>query len=335
MRLIIVGSGIVGAACAYTASSLGAQVTLVDAAWPGRATAAGAGIICPWTAAVDDPAWYGFARAAARQYPALIADLEERGEADVSYARVGALLAGDHDQLEQARQRLTARRAAAPEMGEVALLDDRQARELFPPLRAGAAALFIPGAARVDGRRLAAALTRAATRLGATTRTGEAKLAYRVSRVTGVTVDGELIEATRLSCGPRVDGAPARAAATRRLARLYYMDPDDLAGAAALRWTDASRSCRACLRAFSQAADSAETAVEALYTEHAVSVIRLAYLMLGDRPAAEDVVQDAVSRESAASWILVDGPPRETATAGRYRRGGRYGPGAAMIGSDG
>jgi D-amino-acid dehydrogenase len=122
--------GIVGAACAYTASSLGAQVTLVDAAWPGRATAAGAGIICPWTAAVDDPAWYGFARAAARQYPALIADLEERGEADVSYARVGALLAGDHDQLEQARQRLTARRAAAPEMGEVALLDDRQAREL-------------------------------------------------------------------------------------------------------------------------------------------------------------------------------------------------------------
>lgn len=80
-------------------------------------------------------------------------------------------------------------------MGEVALLDDRQARELFPPLRAGTAALFIPGAARVDGRRLAAALTRAATRLGATTRTGEAKLAYRVSLVTGVTVDGELIEA--------------------------------------------------------------------------------------------------------------------------------------------
>ncbi len=113
------------------------------------------------------------------------------------------------------------------------------------------------------------------------------------------------------------------------------MDPDDLAGAAALRWTDASRTGPGRPRAFSQAADSAETAVEALYTEHAVSVIRLAYLMLGDRPAAEDVVQDAVSRQSAASWILVDGPPRETATAGRYRRGGRYGPGAAMIGSDG
>ena len=225
MRLIIVGSGIVGAACAYTASGLGAQVTLVDAAWPGQATAAGAGIICPWTAAVDDPAWYAFGRAAAAHYPALIADLKERGESDVSYAKVGALLVGDGDQLEQARQRLAARRAAAPEIGEVALIDDRQARELFPPLRPGAAALFIPGAARVDGRRLAAALIRAATRLGAITRTGEAKLAYRpasassayrptrasaadrsraadradapdrASCVTGVTVEDELLEA--------------------------------------------------------------------------------------------------------------------------------------------
>jgi RNA polymerase sigma-70 factor (sigma-E family) len=39
--------------------------------------------------------------------------------------------------------------------------------------------------------------------------------------------------------------------------------------------------------------DSAGTAVGALYQAHAVSLIRLAYIMLGDRPAAEDVVQDA------------------------------------------
>ena len=56
MRLVVVGSGIVGSACAYTASSLGAQVTLIDAGWPGQATAAGAGIICPWTSGVGDPA---------------------------------------------------------------------------------------------------------------------------------------------------------------------------------------------------------------------------------------------------------------------------------------
>jgi glycine/D-amino acid oxidase-like deaminating enzyme len=31
LRLIVVGSGIVGASCAYAASSLGAEVVLVDA----------------------------------------------------------------------------------------------------------------------------------------------------------------------------------------------------------------------------------------------------------------------------------------------------------------
>jgi len=196
MRLIIVGAGIVGAACAYTASGLGAQVTLIDAERPGRATAAGAGIICPWTAAVDDPAWYDFARTAAREYPALIAALADQGEADVSYRRVGALLlAGTPEQLEQARQRIAARSAGAPEMGEVSLLDEGQAQELFPPLRPGAVAVHIAGAARVDGRRLAAALVRAAARHGATIRTGAATLSCRAGRVTGVSVDGDLVEA--------------------------------------------------------------------------------------------------------------------------------------------
>jgi RNA polymerase sigma-70 factor (sigma-E family) len=39
--------------------------------------------------------------------------------------------------------------------------------------------------------------------------------------------------------------------------------------------------------------DHAAGAVAALYADHAVSLIRLAYLMLGDRAAAEDAVQDA------------------------------------------
>ncbi len=37
----------------------------------------------------------------------------------------------------------------------------------------------------------------------------------------------------------------------------------------------------------------ARAAVTALYQAHAVGLIRLAVVMLGDRPAAEDVVQDA------------------------------------------
>ena len=37
----------------------------------------------------------------------------------------------------------------------------------------------------------------------------------------------------------------------------------------------------------------AELALTALYQQHAVGLIRLAFVMLGDKPAAEDVVQEA------------------------------------------
>jgi RNA polymerase sigma-70 factor (sigma-E family) len=84
------------------------------------------------------------------------------------------------------------------------------------------------------------------------------------------------------------------------------MDPDDLAGAAALRLTNASWTDPGRPRALSHAAASAEGTVEALYGEHAVGLIRLAYLMLGDRPAAEDVVQDAFCHLYQAWDRLVD-----------------------------
>jgi D-amino-acid dehydrogenase len=143
LRLIVVGAGIVGASCAYAASSLGAEVVLVDAAKPGRATAAGAGIICPWSAQVADPAWRVLAYAAAREYPALTARLADLGETDVGYRQVGALaLAEREEDREQIRQALLARRAAAPEIGDVAGLSGADAQRLFPPLRADAAAVW-------------------------------------------------------------------------------------------------------------------------------------------------------------------------------------------------
>lgn len=51
-----------------------------------------------------------------------------------------------------------------------------------------------------------------------------------------------------------------------------------------MHWTNAG---------WSTATNSAEAGVAALYQAHAVGLVRLAYLMLGDRPSAEDVVQDA------------------------------------------
>jgi glycine/D-amino acid oxidase-like deaminating enzyme len=90
MRLIVVGSGVVGSACAYAASALGASVILVDSDRQGRATAAGAGIISPWSSMVDDPDWYVMACSAARAYPGLVEALAEAGELDLGYRQVGA-----------------------------------------------------------------------------------------------------------------------------------------------------------------------------------------------------------------------------------------------------
>jgi D-amino-acid dehydrogenase len=196
LRLIVVGSGIVGSACALTATSLGADVTLVDADHRGRATAAGAGIICPWRSKVDDPDWFAFACAAARGYPALVDSLADRGETAVGYRRTGALvLAESPDRQAEICRQLLARRGDAPEMGEITALDPGQARELFPPLSTEFWAVHVSGGARVDGRLISAAMRRAAGRSGATVVAGEASLHVAGGRARGVVVNAELVEA--------------------------------------------------------------------------------------------------------------------------------------------
>jgi len=197
MRLVIVGSGVVGAACAFTAAGLGAEVVLVDADLPGQATAAGAGIICPWLSHTDDPVWHAFACQAAREYPALVAELADVAVgADVSYRQVGALLlAGDSDAGERESQLLRAGLAAAPEIGEVRVLEPAEATGLFPPLRPGSRGVYVGGAARVDGRRLRSGLVRAALAGGAVVKAGRADLAFRAGQLAGVDVDGEFIGA--------------------------------------------------------------------------------------------------------------------------------------------
>ena len=153
MHLIVVGSGIVGSACALAATALGAEVTIVESDRPGRATSAGAGIICPWSSRVEDPDWYTFSCAAARAYPALIDSLADVGETAVGYRQVGAMVLTDStEQQTRIAQQLAARHDASPEMGETVAVDPDQAGDLFPPLRPGYHAVHISGAARVDGR---------------------------------------------------------------------------------------------------------------------------------------------------------------------------------------
>ncbi|UNZ16908.1 FAD-dependent oxidoreductase [Streptomyces sp. 891-h] len=198
MRVVVIGAGIVGAAAAYELVRAGAEAVLVDAVHEGRATAAGAGIICPWTGRVADP----LAVAGAGHYPGLLAALAEDGRTDVGHRKVGALvlLPPDGEAAEQVRTRVTARAAADPHAGEVTTVDAAEARRLFPALGhsgggfAGTA-LHLSGAARLDGRRLQAALVAAAERHGLRALSGTASLEVRDGRVRGVRVAGELVSA--------------------------------------------------------------------------------------------------------------------------------------------
>src|SRR5690625_452225 len=91
MKVIIIGSGIVGATTAYYLSKNNVQVTLIDREDPGRATDAAAGIICPWLAQRRNQAWYTLARNGARFYPELVESLATDGEVNTGYDQVGAV----------------------------------------------------------------------------------------------------------------------------------------------------------------------------------------------------------------------------------------------------
>ena len=197
MRVAVVGAGVLGASAAFHLALAGAEVVLVDRAHEGRATAAGAGIVSPWSSEVADPEWRRIADAGARYYPALVRLLAEHGEADVGYRRVGSLcVATERSDLDRIERAVLARRAEAPEAGEVSRLSPAEARRLFPPLHSDLAAVRVGGGARVDGRLLADALRRVAERSGARVHAGAASgLLGGGGRVTGVRVGAEAVAA--------------------------------------------------------------------------------------------------------------------------------------------
>lgn len=210
MRIIIIGAGVLGASAAFhlvraggvrasgaLASGAGVAVTVVDAQLDGRATAAGAGIICPWVSGVEDPVFYRLYAAGGEYYPELVTALAAAGETAIGYRRSGAMLvsddAGELDWMER-----MARQRRAPATGQVDRLSPAGAQALFPPLRPGLGGVHVAGGARVDGRLLAAALLRAAEACGATVLRGHAELVVEAGRVAGVDLGGERLAADRV-----------------------------------------------------------------------------------------------------------------------------------------
>lgn len=216
MQIVIIGAGVLGASTAFHLARTGARVTVIDADLDGRATAAGAGIICPWISAAEDPPFYRLYCAGGEYYPDLIAALAEAGETDLGYRRAGAMLvSGDDEELAWIGR--IARQAAAAAMGRITRLAPPEARALFPPLRQDLGAVHIAGGARVDGRRLAASLLQAAAFYGAKVLRGHAALAVEADRIVGVELGGGRVPADRVivTAGAWADHVLRRIGSTR------------------------------------------------------------------------------------------------------------------------
>jgi len=197
MRIIVVGAGIVGASAAFHLTQIGAEVYLIDSDAPGRATFAGAGIVCPWLSQSTDPRYEELAFAAARYFPELVARLAAAGQTGVAYDLVGGLVVGDSEaQLNPVAQRLQKYLdRGIKEVGQVRLLKPGGPRELFPYLDSALAGIYLSGAARMSGESFRMALLSAALKAGARQFSGTGTLHRSGDRIVGVNVDGELIAA--------------------------------------------------------------------------------------------------------------------------------------------
>ncbi|BCB37704.1 D-amino acid dehydrogenase small subunit [Bacillus cereus] len=196
---IVVGAGILGASTAYHLAKAGANVTIVDRQQVGQATDAAAGIVCPWLSQRRNKAWYKIVKGGARYYSSLIQQLEEDGETDTGYNRVGAIsLHTDEKKLDQMEERAYKRREDAPEIGEITRLSAEETKKLFPALSEEYSSVHISGAARVNGRLLRNALISAAKKHGATFIKGDAVLVREGNHITGVKVNGETILAEKV-----------------------------------------------------------------------------------------------------------------------------------------
>lgn len=194
----IIGGGIVGSSVAYHAARAGLSVTLVDRADEGQATAAGAGIIAPGVGAYLADAHNRLVAGAAAYYPRLLARLAEDGEEQTGYDRVGSILiatsGSEADALRDVARFAEESCAAGVEgIGEISVIDGRQARALFPALADVPAALHLAGTARINGRLMRDALQGAAQRHGATIVRGNAELVRDDRGAVRVLVDGQRI----------------------------------------------------------------------------------------------------------------------------------------------
>ena len=195
-KVAIIGAGIVGATAAYYLSKESdLEVTVFDHG-QGQATKAAAGIISPWFSKRRNKAWYKMARLGADFYVNLLTDLEKSGQEIDFYQRSGVfLLKKNESKLEELYQLALQRREESPLIGQLAILNQASANELFPDLQGFDHLLYASGGARVDGQLLVTRLLEA----------GQVKLVKEKVTLTplasGYQIDEEVFDQVILATG--------------------------------------------------------------------------------------------------------------------------------------
>jgi glycine oxidase len=160
--VVVVGAGIIGAACAYELAKAGASVTMLEYGKSGmQATNAAAGMLAPLTETDAPGPLLDAGVRALRDYPDYVDELESEVGFELEFRRTGILnVAFDEDGAERLRRRWAWQR----ELGHaVEWLDGDLCRELEPRLTGRAVGgVFSEREATVSNQLVALALVRAA-----------------------------------------------------------------------------------------------------------------------------------------------------------------------------
>ncbi len=196
MKVVVVGGGIIGCACAWELAKAGCAVTLLERATPGaEASGAAAGLLAPLGEA-SAGAFRDLAVASWRLYPSVVRELRERTGVDVEYVSRGTIypLFTARD-VREAEERT--RWALGPEFG-VEAWDRAELRAREPGISPRVSgAMFVRADHWVNNQRLVVAYAQAAVAAGVTLVTGCAvsRVVVEHGRVSGVVAEGERLGA--------------------------------------------------------------------------------------------------------------------------------------------
>ncbi len=196
MKVIVVGGGVIGCACAFELARAGCAVTILERGLPGgEASGAAAGLLSPLGEAAGTP-FRELAVASWRLYPSVARELRERTGVDVEHVTRGTiypLYTAQDVRAAEARSRW----ALGPEFGVEAWdRSDLQAREPALSSRVSGA-MFVRGDHWINNQRLVVAYAQAAVGAGAAliTGCGVSRVLVEDGRARGVVAEGERFEA--------------------------------------------------------------------------------------------------------------------------------------------